>query len=110
MTPERWLKVEELFHASLERSPEERQAFLDERCGADAGLRRDVEVLLARGAQAGSFLDVSPLEDLAVAPLGAGSLRVKLSWQGERGCTQHLQQTTWVMEVHRPKPPPHHSR
>ena len=74
MTPERWLKVEELFHAALERSPEERQAFLHERCGADAALRRDVELLLARGAQAGSFLDVSPLADLAVAPVGAGSL------------------------------------
>ena len=74
MTPERWLQVEELFHSALERSPEERQAFLLERCGADAGLRRDVELLLARGAQAGSFLDVSPLEDIAVAPLEAGSL------------------------------------
>src|SRR4029450_12114776 len=74
MTPERWLQVEELFHSALERSPEERQGFLHERCGADAGLRRDVELLLARGGQAGSFLDVSPLEDIADAPPEAGSL------------------------------------
>ena len=64
MTPERWIKVEELFHAALGRSPEERQAFLDEACGEDAALRRDVELLLAKGAQAGSFLEVSPLQVL----------------------------------------------
>ena len=74
MTPERWIRVEELFHAALERSPEQRQAFLDSECGADAGLRRDVELLLAKGVQAGSFLEVSPLEVLTLQRPGAGSL------------------------------------
>src|SRR5687767_15967856 len=74
MTPERWIKVEELFHAALGRAPGERQAFLDEACGEDAALRRDVELLLAKGAQAGSFLEVSPLQVLTVDRPGVDSL------------------------------------
>ena len=74
MTPERWIKVEELFHAALGRSPDERQAFLDQACGEDAELRRDVGLLLAKGAQAGSFLEVSPLEVLTVPRPGIDSL------------------------------------
>ena len=41
-----WLKVEELFHAALERPPEERPAFLDRACNGDTDLRRQVELLL----------------------------------------------------------------
>jgi len=74
MTPERWIRVEELFHAALERSPEEQQAFLDDACGDDVALRRDVELLLAREHQAGSFLEVSPLEALTIHQAAAGSL------------------------------------
>lgn len=40
MKEELWLKVEELFHAALERVPEARQAFLNATCGADIDLRR----------------------------------------------------------------------
>ncbi len=43
----RWSKVEELFHAALERAPAEREAFLHEACGADEELSREVESLLA---------------------------------------------------------------
>ena len=74
MTPERWIKVEALFHSARERSPEERQIFLDAACGGDAGLRQDVELLLAKGDQAGSFLEVSPLEVLTVQRPVVGSL------------------------------------
>jgi hypothetical protein len=38
MKQELWHKVEELFHAALERAPEERQAFLDATCGTDIDL------------------------------------------------------------------------
>ena len=74
MNPERWLRVEELFHSALERPPQQRQAFLDGECGGDVELRQEVELLLARGEQAGSFLEVSPLDGMAGAPAAAGSL------------------------------------
>src|SRR5262245_62103286 len=49
MNPERWLQVEELYHAALEREPESRAAFLENACGDDQELRREVESLLAQG-------------------------------------------------------------
>jgi TolB-like protein/tetratricopeptide (TPR) repeat protein len=45
MTPERWLRVTELFEAALERSPDERAAFLERGCD-DEQIRREVESLL----------------------------------------------------------------
>ena len=39
MTPERWQKVEELFHLSLEREASQRASFLDEACAGDPDLR-----------------------------------------------------------------------
>ena len=45
---ERWRRVEELFHAALERDPSERRAFLEQVCGGDGELLSDVSSLLAR--------------------------------------------------------------
>ncbi len=49
--------VEDVFEAALAVPPEERSAFLSERCKGAPELRRAVELLLAADAQAGSFLD-----------------------------------------------------
>jgi serine/threonine protein kinase/pimeloyl-ACP methyl ester carboxylesterase len=65
-----WQRAEELFHATLERSPEERQAFLDEACGDDTELRRQVEVLVSKDEKAGSFLE-TPAVALLTASAGA---------------------------------------
>ncbi|HET9267048.1 MAG TPA: protein kinase, partial [Vicinamibacterales bacterium] len=48
MTPERWRRIEEVFHAAMDHAPLDRAAFLDQACGADAGLRAEVESLLAQ--------------------------------------------------------------
>src|SRR3954464_3775451 len=54
-------RVKEIFLAAVERSdPAERQAFLREACGADEGLRRQVEALLGQHEQAGGFLESPP--------------------------------------------------
>ena len=45
MDPERWRRVEELYHAALDRAPEARLALLS---AADVGIRREVESLLDR--------------------------------------------------------------
>src|SRR5688572_5088466 len=62
MTPERWMDVERLFHAALERSPLERAGFLDESCGADAALRREVQTLLDESSPDDSFLEGQALD------------------------------------------------
>ncbi len=62
MTPERWQQVDQLFHIALERTPEERAAFLDEACGGDEELRREVESLLAADAEAESSAKAIPAQ------------------------------------------------
>ena len=57
MTPERWKRVEELYHAARTRPSGERVAFLVEACPDDEALRRDVESLLNEQVSAGGFLD-----------------------------------------------------
>jgi len=46
-TPDRWQRIEALYHAALERDPASRAAYLDGACGNDAELRREIESLLA---------------------------------------------------------------
>ena len=46
MKPDRWRKVDELFEAALEHEPSRRAAFLDQACGSDKDLRREVEKML----------------------------------------------------------------
>jgi TolB-like protein/tRNA A-37 threonylcarbamoyl transferase component Bud32/Flp pilus assembly protein TadD len=43
---ERWAQIESLFLAGLELPPASRSAFLDEHCGTDLELRREIEGLL----------------------------------------------------------------
>jgi eukaryotic-like serine/threonine-protein kinase len=46
VSPDRWKRIEALFHESLELQPAARAAFLDESCGADTQLREEIEALL----------------------------------------------------------------
>ena len=48
MDPERWKRIEEIYHSALEHEPGGRTAFLAEACHSDADLRREVEGLLAQ--------------------------------------------------------------
>ena len=61
MTPERWKRVEALYHEALARSPADRSAFLAAACANDEALRRNVESLLAESASDDGFLSKPPL-------------------------------------------------
>jgi len=61
MKPERWRQIEQLYHAALDREPDERAAFLAETCIDDSGLRREVEELLRYDGAAGSFIEGNAL-------------------------------------------------
>jgi serine/threonine-protein kinase len=56
MNAEKWKKVEAIFESAIERDPAERAAYLDEACGRDAALRREVESLLAHQQPTGRFM------------------------------------------------------
>lgn len=62
MKPERWQKVEQIYHAALEREPAQRATFLNEACAGDEPLRREVESLLAQEGATGSFLEAPAVE------------------------------------------------
>ena len=68
MTPERWQQIDKLLDEALDRPPEGRQAFLEQACGGDEDLRRQVEALLVAHRKAGSFVE-TPALDLAARAL-----------------------------------------
>jgi len=61
-SPEAWQQLEHLFYAALEMAPEERAAFLDQACQGVAGLRTQVEALLAAEANSDGFLQRTVLQ------------------------------------------------
>ncbi|QQS48228.1 MAG: protein kinase [Acidobacteriota bacterium] len=64
MTPERYQRIGQLFDEALELEPDRRGAFLDGACRDDAGLRAEVEKLLANHAESEEFLS-RPAMDIA---------------------------------------------
>jgi Tol biopolymer transport system component len=64
MSSERWRQVEELYHAALELHGEERERFLDGKCGGDPLLLEEVKTLLLHGAATTAFFD-TPAAELA---------------------------------------------
>jgi serine/threonine-protein kinase len=62
MKPERWLQIEELCQAALDRTEEQRVSFLDSRCAGDQALRREVESLLRYQEPANNFIESPALE------------------------------------------------
>jgi eukaryotic-like serine/threonine-protein kinase len=60
MNPERLNRIEEIFHAALEVQPDDRRSFLDDKCGSDERLRKEVESLLEFDEASGQLLDQTP--------------------------------------------------
>lgn len=57
MDQDRWERIQALFHAALERSDAERQAFLVDATAGDPGLLAEVTAMLEEDARTGSLLD-----------------------------------------------------
>jgi serine/threonine protein kinase/Tol biopolymer transport system component len=67
---ERWKRIEQLYHAALKLDEAHRAAYLQETCGGDESLRREVESLLAGEKYAEGFLE-SPALELAAHAVAA---------------------------------------
>jgi serine/threonine protein kinase len=61
----RYARAKEIFFAALELDPARHADFIQERCGDDAKLRREVESLLAAREDARDFLKSPPLETVS---------------------------------------------
>lgn len=64
MNKEQWHEISEIFHPASEMSVEERRAFLDNKCGDNTELKREIETLLNANDDEDSFID-SPKIGLA---------------------------------------------
>jgi serine/threonine protein kinase len=63
--PEQRLSERSIFEAAIDKgSPAERAAFLDQACGSDAGLRREVEALLEAHDRLGTISPPGPAANL----------------------------------------------
>ena len=65
MKPDRWQKVDEIFHAALQHKPDERKAFIEEACQGDEELRREIDSLLAEERGADQFIEQPAMEVVA---------------------------------------------
>ena len=81
MTPERWREIERLYYAALELDAAERAAFLNQACGGDEGLCREVESLLTYHGTANDFVALPAVTaDLArFAPIASAVRRTQES-------------------------------
>src|SRR5947207_3481296 len=64
MKPERWQLINDLFQSATECAPETRDAFLDEACGKDEGLRRELKSLITSHERTQTFIE-SPAFEVA---------------------------------------------
>jgi serine/threonine protein kinase len=64
MDPERWRRVEQLYHSALQVERENRSAFLDHHCSSDKELQLEVESLLEYKTKAQDYME-APAFDLA---------------------------------------------
>ena len=67
MSPARWRKIDELYHAARECGPDQRTAFLEGACRGDEELRREIESLLAQHSSGDNILDVPAVALVAEA-------------------------------------------
>ena len=58
-SPERWKRLEEIFHQAAELTPDARGGFLDAACAGDPSLRVELESLLQLLETGGDFIEVS---------------------------------------------------
>ena len=57
MKPERWSKIESIFHKALEAEVSRRASVIEISCAGDETLRHEVESLLAHHSDSASFIE-----------------------------------------------------
>jgi eukaryotic-like serine/threonine-protein kinase len=89
MALENWQKIKEIFLEAIELAPAERARFLEKNCGADEGLRAEVEQLIRQDEAASGLLSRPALEKTD-ARLFAGTFDARDPLIGEKVGAYHL--------------------
>ena len=81
MEPERWKRIEELYHAASQLPTHKRASFLDHACAGDDLLRSEVQSLLAQDEKARDFIE-SPAAEIAAQEIAKYKVRasVAVAW------------------------------
>ena len=87
MEPERWRRVEQLYHSALKIPAERRGSFLEEQCQGDEDLEKEVASPLSFESSAAEFIE-SPAFDVA-AKLVAGGKTIKQTQAWEWSVLHH---------------------
>jgi len=70
MTPERWQRIEELYHLVLKQDASQRAVFVKQACNGDEEMEREIESLLAHEEPANKFMESPGMAVLARAMAG----------------------------------------
>jgi serine/threonine protein kinase len=89
MGPDRWRRVEELYHTASLLETDERGRFLRASCGADDALRTEVESLLAYQGRAEAFIE-GPALDVAARLLASEEPPAEPSLSGSTLASFHI--------------------
>ena len=57
MANDRWQKIEEIFEIAVELPEDEREVYLEQECGGDVELRREIEQLISADESADEFIE-----------------------------------------------------
>jgi serine/threonine protein kinase len=74
MDPDRWQKIEGIFHKVLEADDSGRAGLLEESCAGDEALRREVESLLAQHGRAADFIETPAFASAFTPAPGSGTV------------------------------------
>src|ERR1700732_3919834 len=67
MKPERWGKLESIFHKALDAEESQRSSVIEKSCAGDEELRREVESLLAHHSDSASFIEKPAFAEVVTA-------------------------------------------
>jgi eukaryotic-like serine/threonine-protein kinase len=81
MTPQRHQQITDLLALTLEQPLEQRLLFLEEQCGDDAELRREIESLLASLDQSPSFIETPAVAGLVDLEPGLVETELSEGWR-----------------------------
>ena len=98
MGPEHWRQVEELYHATLEKTPADRAGFLAQASEGDEELRREVESLLAQRSSRGAVLEQPAWHGDAAFPdtKNADGLLARHTGSGRTGSMRCSARAAWA--------------
>lgn len=116
MEPDRWRKVEQIYHAAREVEEGQRAAFIAKACAGDQALMQELRTLLAQPQATGSFLEAPALDVAAKALANEYSITHPERFcsvedsqprnSGGPGIRRGQHASGWTARVQRPACPP----